>query len=77
MKAERSITVENYTVLLQEDRKFYRMHFVPRDTRGKPRLPIGGDVGGRIEMLNAVDKRTFKMIQRAHGRVVTFQSLLP
>jgi len=67
MKVEKGITVEDYLVLLQEDKKFYRVHFVPRNTPGKPSLPLGAGSGGRVEMLYAVDKKSFKILQRAHG----------
>lgn len=67
MKREKGITVEDYLVLMQEDKTFYRIHFVPRDSPGKPKLPLGIGIGGRLETLYAVDKKSYKVVQRAAG----------
>lgn len=61
------MTIEDYQVLMQEDKTFYRIHFVPRNTPGKPRLPLGAGEGGRIELLYAVDKKSYKVVQSAGG----------
>ncbi len=65
MRAEKGLDVDQFKVLLKEEPKFFRIHFVPKRVAGKN--DHLGSGGARADMMYAVDKTTYKVFFAGGG----------
>ena len=66
MRREKGVTLADFEVLLQEDKRFFRVHFVPKTDDGKTKHSLGSG-GARSEILYAVDKKSYKVLMGLSG----------
>jgi hypothetical protein len=65
MRLEKGVTVSDFKILLKEEPKFFRIHFVPKRIVGKN--DNLGSGGARSEMIYAVDKSNYKVLLSGGG----------
>ena len=64
IKTPRLLVSSNYTVMIKEEPKFYRVHFVPKlgkETTVGGQTILGGSNSNGVEVMYIFDKKTLKL----------------